>query len=100
MQKVKILSGQSLFDIAIQYTGDAINTYAIAQINDRSITDCLLLDDVITIPNDLLISVKEIKYLSNLGIIPATCITNEIDKELLPELGIGLMAVGTTFIIA
>jgi hypothetical protein len=100
MQKVKVLSGQSLFDIAIQYTGDAINTYAIAQVNGRSLTDCLLLDEYLVIPDGLLQGVKELKYLNSLSIVPATGITDEINNELVPDLGIGLMAVGTTFIIA
>ena len=99
MQSVKVLSGQSLFDIAIQYTGDAINTYAIAKANGKSITDDLSVSEIITIPNGITTATRELKYLTNLDIKPATAIT-ESHKAIIPANGgIGFMKIGTTFIV-
>lgn len=99
MQNVKVLSGQSLFDIANQYTGDAINTYPIAKANGKSITDDLNVGEIIIIPNEVVIASRELKYLTSLEIKPATGITLEHGTILTPELGIGTMAIETTFIV-
>lgn len=99
MQKIKVLSGQSLFDIAVQYTGDATNTYLIAQVNSKAVTDVLTANEIITIPDGLQMGSRELKYLAGLEILPATGITIDQDSVLIPELGIGTMAIGTTFIV-
>lgn len=99
MQKVAVLSGQSLYDIAIQYTGDVLNTYAIALVNGKSVTDSLAVGELIMIPDGLTIAIKEVNYLSSLGILPATGITVDQETVLIPELGIGTMVVGITFIV-
>lgn len=99
MEEITVLSGQSLFDIAIQYTGDVINTYAIALANSKSITDKLNTGETIFIPNALTKATRELKYLNSLGIIPATGITVDQDSVLIPELGIGTMTIGSTFIV-
>ena len=98
MKKIPVLSGQSLFDISIQYTGDVINTYALALANGKSVTDKFTVGELIVIPDGLTTATKEVKYLSSLGILPATAITTE-QKVFIPELGIGTMTIGTTFIV-
>lgn len=99
MQKITILSGQSLFDIAIQYTGDVANAFAIASLNQISITDKLSAQDSVLIPDSLITATREIKYLKSVGVIPATAINQDQQIVLLPELGIGTMTIGTTFIV-
>ena len=99
MQKIKVLSGQSLYDIAVQYTGDAANTYLIAQVNSKAVTDVLATNEIITIPDGLQLGSRELKYLAGLGILPATGITIDQENVLIPQLGIGTMTIGTTFIV-
>lgn len=99
MQKVKVLSGQSLFDIAVQYTGNVVNTYAIALANNKSVTEKLTLGEILLIPAGLLIASRELKYLTSLEIVPATAITVDQDTVLIPKLGIGTMVIGSTFIV-
>lgn len=99
MQTIAVLSGQSLFDIAIQYTGDVINTYALALANGKSVTDKLTVGELIVIPDGLVIATKEMKYLSSLEIVPATGVTKDQESVLIPDLGIGTMVIGSTFII-
>jgi hypothetical protein len=99
MQTITIRSGQSLFDIALQFTGDVINTYAIALANGKSITDALVTGETIEIPDGLVVATRELKYLRSFGILPATGVAIDQENILIPELGIGTMAIGTTFII-
>jgi hypothetical protein len=72
MKKVKVLVLQSWFDISIQYTGSAKNAYEIALANNRSLTDLLIVSELIIIPEGLDISNKELQYLGARNIIPAT----------------------------
>ena len=91
---------QSWFDLAVQHTGSASNGYAIAFANGgRSVTDDPEPGEPITIPATVLNFKKEIQYLENKKAKPATgFIVNEGDS-MIPELGIGSMAIGTTFIV-
>jgi hypothetical protein len=99
MQNIKVLSGQSLFDISIQSTGNVNNTYAIALINGKSLTDNLTIGELIMIPVGLEVAKRELKYLDNLDILPATGITINEESVLIPKLGIGTMVIGSTFIV-
>jgi LysM repeat protein len=91
---------QTWFDIAIQHTGSVMNAYAIAIANDgRSITDDITPGEFIIIPDDIPILKKEVQYLENKKTIPATGITSDDLEEINPTLGIGTMAIGSTFIV-
>ncbi|MES2238852.1 MAG: hypothetical protein V4497_01205 [Bacteroidota bacterium] len=90
---------QTWFDIAIQHTGRATNAFAIAFINNRSVTDALVSGETIFIPSDLSLFTKEVKYLESKKAIPATGITKDGLEIISPTLGIGTMAIGTTFIV-
>jgi hypothetical protein len=48
--KVKVLDGQSLFDIAIQHCGDVQAVYDIALLNNLSITDDVELGTELVVP--------------------------------------------------
>jgi hypothetical protein len=56
---VKVKSGQTLFDISIQETGSVSNAYSIALANKRSITDVLLTNEFLIIPEGLPITKKD-----------------------------------------
>lgn len=90
---------QTWFDIAIQYTGDATNAFVIAANNNSAITDTPVAGATILIPADVVINNKEVKYLDSKEMIPATGITKDGLEEISPTLGIGTMAIGTTFIV-
>ncbi|AOW09526.1 hypothetical protein [Flavobacterium gilvum] len=100
MKNITVLSGQSLFDIAIQYTGAVINAYTIAFANGKSITDSLTVGEMIVIPDGLTIAKKELDYLTTSEILPASDITKEQQSLLDPDLGIGWMIIEETFIVS
>lgn len=56
---VKVRSGQTFFNIAIQETGNVSNAYLIALANNRSITDQLITNEFLTIPEGLPITTKD-----------------------------------------
>lgn len=99
MKTVKVLGLQSLFDIAIQNTGDVSNVFAIALANDKSITDELVIGESIKIPDGLEISSKALKYLTDREVLPSTAITIEQQEQLIGNSGIGTMKIGSTFIV-
>lgn len=89
MQAIEVKYRQSLFDIAIQYTGDVGNAVKIADLNGVSVTD--------TIPAGTMINV-EIDETNNIvrdftekGTYPGTLAE--------PDGGIGSMGIGMDFII-
>lgn len=91
---------QSWFDIAIQHTGSVMNAYSISLANGgRSVTDEITPGEAIVIPVEVSILKKEVQYLENKKAIPATGITLADFEEINPQLGIGQMAIGSTFIV-
>jgi hypothetical protein len=88
---------QTWFDIAIQHTGSIGNAYAISFANGgRSVTDEITPGEAIVIPATVSILKKEVQYLENKKAIPATSMKR---PPMPPELGIGTMAIGSTFIV-
>jgi len=91
---------QTWFDLAVNHTGSTINAYSIAFANGgRSVTDEITPGEAILIPVEVSIVKKEVEYLENKKAIPATGIALADFEEINPELGIGSMAIGTTFIV-
>jgi hypothetical protein len=91
---------QTWFDIAVYHTGSVGNAYAIAFANGgRSVTEDPEPGEQIIIPIELSILKKEVQYLENKKAIPATAITVGELEIINPELGIGQMAIGSTFIV-
>jgi predicted transcriptional regulator len=97
MKKIKVLSLQSWFDISIQYTGNIYNAFTIANANNRSLTDILITDEIVIIPDELLLSNKAIQYFEARNLKPATGYLGTTSLNI--PTGIGYMAVGTDFII-
>lgn len=50
---VKVKDGQTIFNIAVQETGNVSNAYPIALANNRSVTDLLIPDENLIIPEGL-----------------------------------------------
>lgn len=68
--KVKVLDGQSLFDIAIQHCGDVQAVYDIAVLNNMSITDDVELGKYLIVPESF---DKDIStYMKQKNITPKT----------------------------
>jgi len=81
MKKIKVLMLQTWFDISIQETGNVYNASAIAFANGRSVSDTPAAGELVTIPEGLTISAKEIQYFKANNIVPATGIV------LMPRVG-------------
>jgi hypothetical protein len=93
MNSVQVLSGQSLSDIAIHYTGDLRNAYAIAFANAKSLTDALTVGEFLNIPDDIFIKSKVYE------IVPANGLSVYEEDLLVTNLGIGIMIIEETFIV-
>ncbi|MDR2472137.1 MAG: hypothetical protein LBD53_01055 [Tannerella sp.] len=70
---IKVLKYQSLFDIAIQETGDASNVFAIAAANGMSITDTP--PESVFVPDTIVTERKTKEYFAARGLKPATGIS-------------------------
>lgn len=97
MQKT-VLHNQSLLDFAIQRTGTLESLFQLAVTNGISITDELETGKFLVLPEDVIKDIDVLAYYNEKGIQPATAITAE-ETELVPSLGIGSMAIGSTFIV-
>ena len=92
---MKVLQGQSLFDIACQTLGSAESAIQIALLNGISVTDDLQVGQELEIPGVANRSI--VTYYFNKGLTPATGIT---DTEVATLGGLGYMAIGIDFIIS
>lgn len=97
---VKALHNQSLFDIAILYFGTVAAVFDIAFLNNISVTEVLVPGQNIQLPNKDYGTNQVAAYFDNNGILPATAISDFDLEQTTPLLGIGTMAIGTTFIVA
>ena len=69
MQTTKAKQGQSFFDVVIENTGSIFNTFDIASLNDKSVTESLQTDENILIVGA---TKKRIVQLFSNGHYPAT----------------------------
>jgi len=98
MQK-QVLHNQSLLDIAIQNNGTLISAFELALKNGTSVTKELTPGESIEVSESSLIDTIIVAYFQNKNQIIATGLDNSGDQDLLPQLGIGSMAIGSTFIV-
>lgn len=99
MRKVIVEPGQTMLDIALQYTGSAMGIVTIAKANKLSIGEplepgtILLIGDVVDMGMyEAMTRVNvHVASLWPIGIFP---------KVIIPPSGIGVMIIGTTFEIA
>lgn len=95
-----VLVLQSWFDISILYTGSASNAFEIANANNRSVTDDLVIGELLTVPDELAQQKKILQYYSDRKLVPATGLTNENADLLNPNIGIGVMQIENSFIVS
>jgi hypothetical protein len=77
---VKVLSGQSLFDIAVQYTGIANTAIDIAKANGIDVTDKLTAGMTVVIPENIATDRQTVDYYTARNITPATDAQNDIES--------------------
>lgn len=93
--ETKVYQGQSFIDKVIESTGSIENVFAMALENNVSITDSFEIGTKLIYTGP---TIKSIASVFNKK-IPATAINQDQQIVLLPELGIGTMTIGTTFIV-
>jgi LysM repeat protein len=96
---IKVLAGQSLINIACQYSGNAEAMPEIARINNLEYTQDLIPGMELKIPDTSTYENKSIaKYFENKAIYPAT---EMLDKDIcnINDPGIGQMIIKQTFIV-
>lgn len=98
MQK-QILHNQTLIDVAIQYNGFITNAFELALKNRLSVTDELIPGQTIEVPVSNLIDTELVSFFKSKKQIIATGFNGSEHEDILPQLGIGTMAIGTTFIV-
>ena len=89
--EIVVKKGQSIFDIAINATGNILNAFYIAEHNDLDIDDLIDAGDVIEIPDGLVNDDSVLKYYME----------NNIESGTLETVsgGIGEMGIEMDFII-
>jgi hypothetical protein len=94
---MKVLEGQSIFDIAIQRCGSAEAAFDIALLNDLSITDDLTTGQELIVPYIANTSVAD--YYTRKHLLPATGVTVDLESTITIG-GLGYMAIGIDFIVS
>lgn len=74
---IKVLANQSVYDLAIQATGDVANVMIIASVNDISVTDELKAGDVLLIPDTVTPLRAVLGYYTARQLKPATGLMSE-----------------------
>lgn len=98
MQK-QILHNQSLLDIAVQNIGTGLSAFEVAFKNGLSVTDDLIAGTFIEVPESDLLDTEIVDFFKNKKHIIATGFS-ALDGNIVPDLGIGTMTIGTTFIVS
>jgi len=93
-----VLHNQSLFDIAVQEDGSALTTFEWALANGLSITDDLNPGQSLVAANSVFKNNDVADYFKGKKQMIASGF-NGVGNDIIPELGIGSMTIGTTFIV-
>ncbi|MBF2708788.1 hypothetical protein [Flavobacterium soyangense] len=93
----KVYENQTLLDVSAHVYGSAAVAMELSRINSISISEKLQAGQLIQLA-DATITLLVKKALDGRGIIPATGFNGTID-DLIPDLGIGSTAIGSTFIV-
>jgi hypothetical protein len=97
--EIEVKKGQCLFDIAMQYCGNAELAWDIATLNQMSLTDNLAPGQILKIPEpNEKFNKMIIRKLADLKISPATAVTDDFINEL-DDPGIGEMIIEKTFVV-
>lgn len=98
MQK-QVLHNQSILDIAIQNNGTSVSAFELAFENGLSITEELTPGQGLEVSKSILIDTTIVAFFQNKNQIIATGFNNSENEDILPQLGIGTMIIGSTFIV-
>jgi hypothetical protein len=69
---VTVLEGQSFFDLAMIYAGDALSAYGIAGANNRGVTDRIVAGERVVIPEGIAVNKAVVNYYASRRISSAT----------------------------
>lgn len=97
--QITILNNQTLFDLAIQVTGEALNAVKIAKSNNISVTEELIVGNEIFIDDHLLYDTNVINIYEKESVKPATDLTTEQLDQVIGCEGIGCWYVENDFIV-
>ncbi|MFW2137096.1 hypothetical protein ACK2M7_12595 [Chryseobacterium sp. TY4] len=95
--EITILHNQSLFDVAIQHTGNVTNAFAIAAANGLSVTALLASGAVINLPDAVEMNNDLYGFYTAKKIQPATAWTGETDNGEQELEGIGYWIINKNF---
>ncbi len=95
--EITILHNQSLFDVAIQHTGNVMNAFVIAAANGLSVTALLASGAVINIPDGVEMNNDLYGFYTAKQIQPATAWTGETDNGEQELEGIGYWIINKNF---
>ncbi|MDQ8012049.1 MAG: hypothetical protein REI96_06355 [Flavobacterium nitrogenifigens] len=96
---MRIISGQSLSDIAVQEDGNVSTVLEWALKNNKSITEKLVPGNVLENPKSDLKDIGISQYFNGITKKISTGITNENYAVIIPDDGIGAMIIEDTFIV-
>lgn len=93
------IENQSLFDVAIQESGSILVAFDWALKNGLSLTEDLAPGQQLTSPNSDFINADVAGYFKGKKQMIATGFNIGDGQSMIPELGIGTMVIGSTFIV-
>lgn len=96
---MRVISGQSLSDIAVQEDGNIETVFEWALKNDKSITDKLVPGELLVNPNSKLKDKPLSEYFKGVQKKIATGITKQNFELIVVDEGIGAMIIENTFIV-
>jgi capsid protein len=96
---IRVIENQSLFDIAIQESGSVLAAFDLALTNGLSITDDLAPGQKLIASNSEFSNNEVANYFKGKNLMVATGYIIDDGEVILPKLGIGTMAIGSTFIV-
>ena len=94
---INVLEKQCVLDLAIQFDGSVLTAFEWSLANNISITDYLAPNQKLKAPNSIFKNTDVANYFEGKNQMIATGFEN--NDSILPQLGIGTMTIGTTFIV-
>jgi hypothetical protein len=99
MSNVIVHQGQTLFDIAVQESGNVAAVFDWALKNNKSITEELVTGEILENPESIYTEIAVTNYFKTNNSKPATAITKQNHELIVADEGIGAMIIENTFIV-
>lgn len=97
MQHIKAGEGQTLIDIAMQYCGDAMRLFEIAELNNLDITDDLTGGQTLIVPDEEIDKNKIVIEFSKFDLVPSS---KDDEADIIVRLeGIDYWAIEDDFVV-